>query len=59
MVPGVRYIAHKQLKLQISLQLFMHLIEANIFERTTLQDLITSADSQDPETTENSQITLF
>lgn len=52
-------IAHKQLKLQISLQLFMHLIEANIFEKITLQDLVTSADHQDPETTENSQIALF
>jgi hypothetical protein len=52
-------IAHKQLQLRISLQLFMHLIEANIFEKITLQDLVASADSQDPETAEDSQITLF
>jgi hypothetical protein len=46
-------IAHKQLQLKISLQLFMHLIEANIFEKISLQDLVTSADSQDSETVEN------
>lgn len=38
-------IAHKQLKLDVSLQLFLHLIEANIFEHVSLKDLVTSAQS--------------
>lgn len=52
-------IAHKRLKLQLSLQLFMHLIEANIFEKITLQDLVASVNINDLETTDNSQIPLF
>ncbi len=41
-------IAYKQLKLDISLQLLLHLIEVNIFEHVSLQDLVTLA--QSPET---------
>lgn len=52
-------IGHKRLKLSISLQLFMHLIEANMFEKTTLVDLVASADSYDLEVAENTQIVLF
>lgn len=52
-------IAHKRLKLQLSLQLFMHLIEANMFEKITLQDLVASVNIHDMETMDNSQIPLF
>lgn len=52
-------IAHKQLKLQISLQLLLHLIEANIFEKVSLQDLVASAQSIEPDLFSNTQIPLL
>ena len=52
-------IAHKQLKLQISLQLLLHLIEANIFEKVSLQDLVTSAQASEPDLFHNAQIPLL
>jgi hypothetical protein len=52
-------IVHKQLKLDIGLQLLLHLIEANIFEHISLKDLVASA--QPPETAwpHNLQIPLL
>jgi hypothetical protein len=52
-------IAHKRLKLQLSLQLLMHLIEANIFEKITLHDLVASVNIGDLQTMDNSQIPMF
>jgi Transposase DDE domain/Domain of unknown function (DUF4372) len=52
-------IARKELKLEVSLQLLLHLIEANIFEHISLQDLVTSAQSIESEWPENRQIPLL
>jgi Transposase DDE domain/Domain of unknown function (DUF4372) len=52
-------IAHKQLKLDISLQLLLHLIEVNIFERISLQDLVALAQSLESEWPENQQMSLL
>lgn len=52
-------IAHKQLRLKISLHLFMHLIETNIFEKVGLHDLAESAQSVDRDCHDNGQMTLI
>jgi IS4 transposase len=52
-------IAHKQLKLEISLQLLLHLVEANIFEPISLQDLVALAQSLESEWPENQQMPLL
>ena len=52
-------IAHKQLRLQISLQLLLHLIETNIFEKVSLQDLVASAQSIEPDLFSDTQIPLL
>jgi Transposase DDE domain len=52
-------IVHKQLRLEISLQLLLHLIEVNIFEHISLQDLVTLAQSPETPWPDDMQMSLL
>ncbi len=52
-------IARKTLKLDITMQLLMHAVEANIFDKRSLEELVRSARSFEPENPINSQLDLL
>lgn len=52
-------IARKTLKLDITMQLLLHALEANLFDKMTLQDLVKSARSSEPDPTLDSQLDLL
>jgi hypothetical protein len=52
-------LAHKTLKLDLSLQLLLHLIEVNMFEKITLQDMVQYAQSNDPDPALDYQLELL
>jgi hypothetical protein len=52
-------IARKTLKLDITMQLLLHALEANMFDKMTLQELVKSARSTEPDPTLDSQLDLL
>ena len=52
-------IARKTLKLDITMQLLLHALEANLFDKMTLQDLVKSARSSEPDPTLDLQLDLL
>lgn len=52
-------IARKTLKLDITMQLLLHALEANLFGKMTLQDLVKSARSSEPDPTLDLQLDLL
>ena len=52
-------IARKTLKLDITMQLLLHALEANMFDKMTLQELVKSARSTEPDLTLDSQLDLL
>jgi Transposase DDE domain/Domain of unknown function (DUF4372) len=55
----IALIAHKRLNTKLTLRNFMHLIETNLFERLTLQELVDSALDNRKKTELNLQKNLF
>ena len=52
-------IAHRSLKLDVSLRLFLHLVEVNMFEKISIRDMIKIAQSAEPDPALDSQIELL
>ena len=52
-------IAIKHHRLPVSPQIFLHLVETNIFEKITLDQLVANAILHDPEAPESNQLILF
>ena len=52
-------IAHKSLKLDVSLRLFLHLVEVNMFEKMSITDMVKIAQSTEPDPALDSQIELL
>ena len=52
-------IAHKTLKLELSLQLFLHLLEVNMFEKISIKDMVHHALSAEPDPSLDSQMELI
>jgi IS4 transposase len=52
-------IAHKTLKLDLSLQLLLHLIEVNMFEKISIVEMIKIAQSTDSDSALDSQMELL
>ena len=55
----VALIAHKTLKLEVSLQLFLHLVEVNMFEKIPIQELVKLALSTEPDQALDTQMELL
>ena len=55
----VALIAHKTLKLEVSLQLFLHLVEVNMFEKIPIKELVKLALSVEPDQALNTQMELL
>jgi hypothetical protein len=52
-------IAHKSLKLDVSLRLFLHLVEVNMFEKISITDMVKIAQSTEPDMALDSQMELL
>lgn len=52
-------IAHKTLKLNLSLQLLMHLVEVNMFEKISIVEMIKIAQTTDSDPALDSQMELL
>ena len=55
----VALIAHKTLKLEVSLQLFLHLVEVNMFEKIPIKELVKLALSVEPDQALDTQMELL
>jgi Transposase DDE domain/Domain of unknown function (DUF4372) len=55
----IALLAHKSIKQKITLRNFMHLIEVNMFEKITLQQMVANALEGDAITSQNRQEELF
>ncbi|MBS3934691.1 MAG: IS4 family transposase, partial [Sulfuritalea sp.] len=52
-------IAIRHHRLPVSPQIFLHLVETNIFEKITLDQLVANAILHDPEAPDSNQLILF
>lgn len=55
----VTLIAHKTLKLEVSLQLFLHLLEVNMFEKIPITEMVRLALTAEPEHSLDAQMELL